>query len=80
MRFQFEMTEEEAKEFNRLFEDVKKKGASSKRDVINYALALLNWAIKERQAGRIIASIDEDNERYKEVVLPIFPPIKEKAA
>ncbi len=73
MRFQFEMSEDEAAEFDRLFNDAKKRGATSKRDVINYALALLNWAMKERLASRIIASIDENNQRYKEIVLPIFP-------
>ncbi len=47
-------------------------GLRTKKDLINNALALLEWAVRERQKGNAIVSLDEDSERYKEVYLPIF--------
>lgn len=45
-------------------------GISTKKDLFNQALTLLEWAAKERKTGRIIASVDETNEQYKQVLLP----------
>ena len=44
----------------------------TKKDIINNALTLLEWAIDEVKAGRGIASIDAQENRYKEVVLPLL--------
>jgi hypothetical protein len=42
----------------------------TKADLVNDALTLFEWAIKERRTGRIIASLDEATQRYKQVLLP----------
>ena len=73
MRVQLDMNEQEAKELERLLTEAKAAGVKTKKDLINNALSLLDWAINERNAGRIIASVDEKKRKYKEVVMPIFP-------
>ncbi|MFQ6056242.1 MAG: hypothetical protein ACE5J3_09725 [Methanosarcinales archaeon] len=40
--------------------------------MFNYALTLLKWAIREREKGNRIASIDEKNGKYKEIEMPIL--------
>jgi hypothetical protein len=42
----------------------------TKKDLLNDALTLFEWAVNERIAGRMIASVDEGQQRYKEVVMP----------
>ncbi len=49
---------------------VKLTGLKTRTELINYSLTLFEWSIKERLGGRIIASVDEQNERFKEVELP----------
>lgn len=79
VKFQFEMPESNA---DRLDELAKQAGVA-KKDIINNALTILEWAIEEVQAGRSIASIDESNDRYRELVLPLlrhFAPIPVNAS
>ena len=45
-------------------------GLPTKKDFFNNAVTLLAWAIREVKAGRIIASVDESQNRYKEILLP----------
>jgi len=47
-----------------------KAGVHTKRELFNLALSLLEWAAEERTRGRIIASVDPETERYRQVVLP----------
>ncbi len=76
MRFQIEMSKDEAKEWDDLIK--KTSGVKTKKDLINNALTLLEWAVNERLSGRIIAALDEEEMRYKELVMPVFPAIKAK--
>ena len=50
-------------------------GIRTRKDLFNNALTLLEWAVKERKAGRFIASIDEDQTRIRELVLPVLQSI-----
>jgi len=43
----------------------------SKREFLNMAINLFMWSLKEKKAGRIIASVDEDDLNYKELILPL---------
>jgi hypothetical protein len=45
-------------------------GSKTYKDLFNNSLTLLNWAIKQRVDGRSIASIDENNQTYRELVMP----------
>jgi hypothetical protein len=66
-RLQVLMSDERLDELDAL---VKLTGLKTRTELINYSLTLFEWSVKERLAGRIIASVDEQNERYKEVELP----------
>jgi hypothetical protein len=66
-RLQVLMSDERLAELDAL---VKLTGLKTRTELINYSLTLFEWSIKERLGGRIIASVDEQNERYKEVELP----------
>jgi metal-responsive CopG/Arc/MetJ family transcriptional regulator len=65
-RIQLELPEERLNELERLMEQT---GTATKKDLLNDALTLFEWALHERQAGRKIASVDEQNQRYKELVM-----------
>lgn len=43
---------------------------SSKAELINNALTLFQWAVRESAKGRVIAAIDEDAKRYREIYMP----------
>ena len=68
VKFQFEMPQAYADKL----EDLARQAGVAKKDIINNALTVLEWAIEEVEAGRIIASVDETNDRYRELVLPLL--------
>ena len=69
VRIQIEMPEDKVKGIESLME---LSGIRTKKELFNVALSLFQWALKERGAGRIIASVDEEKDKYKEIVLPIL--------
>jgi metal-responsive CopG/Arc/MetJ family transcriptional regulator len=71
-RLQFELPEERVKELDNLAE---RTGLKTRVQLFNAALTLFEWAVRERETGRIIASIDEKRDRYKEVDMPGLPHI-----
>jgi hypothetical protein len=77
VRIQFELPEDKAEELESLMELT---SVATKKEFLNNALTLLEWAINERLKGRIIASVDEQNEKYREVLLPILARIKPTAS
>src|SRR5207249_1335495 len=54
-RIQFEINDTQHKMLDDL---MKVTGISTKTEFLNNAFTLLEWAIEERRAGRIIASVD----------------------
>lgn len=68
-RIQLELADEKVKELEELMSQV---GLKTKKDLLNNALTLLEWAVRERSQGRIIASVDEEDEKYKEIVMPVL--------
>lgn len=66
-RFQWEVPAERAQQIEDLMEST---GLRSKTDFVNNALTLLVWAVREVEAGRVIATVDEQGNRYREVLLP----------
>ena len=69
MRIQLEMTKQHYEDFKKL---KKLSGIRQHKELLNSALSFFKWAIREVESGRIIASVDEKNEKYKEVVIPAF--------
>lgn len=66
MRIQLELPEDRVRNLENLMEET---GLATKKDLLNDALALFQWAVRERMSGRIIASVDEQNNRYKELTM-----------
>jgi hypothetical protein len=48
----------------------------TKKDLFNAALTLLRWAMKERKAGKVIASVDEKRDSYKELEMPVLSEVR----
>ena len=69
-RLQFLVPAARVKELDDL---IKRTGLTTRTELINNALTLFEWAVRERESGRIIASVDEQAQKYKEVELPSFP-------
>lgn len=68
-RIQYEVTEQQLERIDALMQ---KTGVRTQRDLINHALSLLGWAVDEICTGRKITSMDEEQQKYKEVVLPFL--------
>jgi hypothetical protein len=69
MRLQIEVTKEQDKHIQSLMEQT---GLSTKKDLFNNALTLLSWTIEEVANGNTIASVNEKNQRYRVLQMPIF--------
>lgn len=76
VRIQFELPEEKVKELEALMQEAR---ISTRKDLFNNALTLFEWAIEERRAGRSIASVDEQNKKYKELVMPALAAVAPKS-
>ena len=74
-RIQFELSEDKLKELEQL---MAASGVKTKKEFFNNALTLLEWAIKEKKAGRTIASIDETANSYKEIVMPALSAVAQE--
>jgi hypothetical protein len=72
-RLQIDMNGEKMRELDDL---MRESGVATKKEFVNSALTLLKWAINQRRAGRIIASIDEKTDSYRELEMPILSVIK----
>ena len=67
MRVQIDFAKSRVAELDEL---AKRCGLSTRKDLINNALTLFEWAVQEVSEGRVVASIDEKTEKYREVTLP----------
>ena len=73
MRIQYELSDKENAEIEAM---MKKTDIKTKRDFINNAITLFAWAIGERESGRVIGSIDEKEDKYREVLMPSLAYIR----
>ena len=71
-RINFDLSKERVDELTALAE---KTGATTRVQLFNQALTLLEWFVQEREAGRAVGSVDKDTERFSEILLPGMPPI-----
>lgn len=67
VRLQVEMTKERLAAIDQLTEIT---GMGTRKEFLDNALTLLAWAIRERQKGRTIASVSEDGQSFREVMMP----------
>jgi hypothetical protein len=66
-RLQIELSTDKLRQLEDLMEDT---GLATKKDLVNNALTLLTWAVRETKIGRKIVSLDEQSKQYKEILLP----------
>jgi metal-responsive CopG/Arc/MetJ family transcriptional regulator len=66
VRIQLDLPDEQVAELDKLMEETR---LTTRKDLFNNALTLYLWAVKAKKAGRIIASVD-DNQRIRELVMP----------
>jgi len=78
MRIQFELTDEKAKELDALKSKI---GVSTNKDLFENALCLLEWTTNEidNNPNRVIGSIDEEKDTYKELQMPVFSNIRSQS-
>lgn len=69
MRIQLEMPEARVQELKKLMEDA---GFETYKDLFNNSLTLLEWAINEVKNGKVLASVDEQSEKYRVLVMPFL--------
>lgn len=69
VRIQFDVTEEQWEEMKSLMD---KCGMDTRKELFNNAYALLEWAVRERSRGNVIASINDETKQLKELEMPIF--------
>jgi hypothetical protein len=54
-----------------MLEELKRvTGISQWQDLFSEAITLFNWAVRQRLEGRIVASMDEKEENYRELQMP----------
>ena len=66
VRIQLDLPEDQVAELDKLMEETR---LTTRKDLFNNALTLFSWAVKAKKAGRIIASVDE-NQHVRELVMP----------
>jgi hypothetical protein len=67
MRIQLDLDIEGVKILERLKELT---GLKSHKDLFNNSITIFDWAVRQRLQGRIVASIDERAESYREFDMP----------
>lgn len=73
IRLQFDVPPEKIKELENFVELTQ---VGTKKALFNTAFSLLAWAIRECQAGRSIAAVDEETKSYRELVIPALENVK----
>src|ERR1700740_3348291 len=67
-RIQFDLPDTKIADLDRIMEE---GGIKTRKELFNNALSLLEWAIKQRKTGRVIAAVDETSDSYRELSMPI---------
>lgn len=74
VRMQFEMPEAKAAQLKEVME---KCGISSQKELFNNALTLFEWAVKQREQGRSISSVDERTLKFRDLSMPVLENVEE---
>ncbi len=60
-----------------VLEEIKENaGLRSYRELFDNSLTLLDWAIKQRAAGRIVAALDKANHSYRELAIDVLNRVR----
>lgn len=72
-RLQIDMPDHRIKALEQLMEDC---GLATKKDVVNNALTLFQWAVDEKKHGNAIASVDRQKDVYRELQMPALNAVE----
>jgi hypothetical protein len=72
-RFQIDMPDHKIKALQQLMEDC---GLATKKDLVNNALTLFQWAVDEKKHGNTIAAIDRQTKVYRELQMPSLNEVR----
>lgn len=75
MRLNFEFPGERVEELKQLQSET---GTENMKDLVNNAFTLLEWAVKETKDGNEIAAVNEEDETYRVLVLPLLQRVAKK--
>jgi hypothetical protein len=50
----------------------KRSGLAGYKEILNTGLTLLDWALRQEAAGKVIAAVDEQKQMYMQVALEGF--------
>lgn len=67
MRLQLDLPQDQVEHLEAL---MARTGIPTRKDLMNNALTFFEWAVNEREAGRVVASVDRDRNEIKEVIMP----------
>jgi hypothetical protein len=76
MRIQLELPEARVQELKKLMEEA---GFDTYKDLFNNSLTLFEWAVNEVKNGKVLGSMDEQNEKFRVLVMPFLERIANAA-
>jgi len=76
MRVQFDFSEERIDELKALMAET---GSDTYKGLINNALSVFEWAVKEVKSGLNVAAINEKNRSYRVLVMPALDRVAQVA-
>jgi hypothetical protein len=76
-RIQFEVSENRRDKIDELQAKLK---LSTRKALFNNALALLRWAVEQKENGRKIASLSEEENSYMELVMPALEDVETRVS
>jgi hypothetical protein len=76
MRIQLELPEARVQELKKLMDEA---GFETYKDLFNNSLTLFEWAVNEVKNGKVLGSMDEQNEKFRVLVMPFLERIANAA-
>lgn len=76
MRIQLELPEARVQELKKLMGEA---GFETYKDLFNNSLTLFEWAVNEVKNGKVLGSMDEQNEKFRVLVMPFLERIANAA-
>lgn len=74
MRMNFEFSEQRVGDLKKLLDET---GTETMKDLVNNAFTILEWAVDETKAGNEIAAVNEGEEVYRVLVMPVLQRVAE---
>lgn len=67
MRIQLDLDEKSMKLLDNLKTAI---GVKTHKELFNNAITLLDWAVRQRSNGYVIAALDDENKTFRELQMP----------